>query len=416
MTAALSYDKIISGTAPITKNSTNCAYFWRTYHVARGKIPIEKNVIVTDEFGNKLINTYPKRAKGLIKQGRAERVSENEIRLIGSSDPPFTEDNMNDLYNTDNSNNIITVDADTGELVETGSGMLHANEPKDVVIAEEKQYPSNTESVKKPTILFFNARAWEKSKDCPKSIVSRSFISDPFGNLTEAFTVGNWSWEWSQIETKDMILEKNTDYEFVFWLNGGENDQCNEVCRFEIMFDNDYENRYVYNLNRSYIRYERHYKGWYLYRIPFNTGDACYTKLRFISQRSFTTIMHADAVESYNNLPEDLPIEGVPQRHNIVFSEGFPRTSWWSYMVFPESNEKKERQSDSDSVFSSNDFGNMEMLEKIGIDMEMLKNNIGCRIAEEFDTDDIIDGLIGEIGVDVFKERIIRQVKDSLNL
>ena len=183
MTAALSYDKIISGTAPITKNSTNCAHFGRTYHVARGKIPIEKNVIVTDEFGNKLINTYPKRAKGLIKQGRAERVSENEIRLIGSSGPPFTEDNMNDLYNTDNSNNIITVDADTGELVETGSVMLHANEPKEavtMVIAEEKQYLSNAESPEKPKTLFFNARAWEKSKYCPKSIVSRSLFSDHF--------------------------------------------------------------------------------------------------------------------------------------------------------------------------------------------------------------------------------------------
>lgn len=41
-----------------------------------------KTVIVIDEQGNKLESTYPKRAKGLIKNGRARVVDENTICLV----------------------------------------------------------------------------------------------------------------------------------------------------------------------------------------------------------------------------------------------------------------------------------------------------------------------------------------------
>ena len=43
--------------------------------------PIEKNIIVVDEQGNTLEATYPKRAKGLVKKGRARFISENVICL-----------------------------------------------------------------------------------------------------------------------------------------------------------------------------------------------------------------------------------------------------------------------------------------------------------------------------------------------
>lgn len=280
---------------------------------------MEKNVIVTDEFGNKLALTYPKRAKGLIKKGRAERVSENEIRLICGSRSPYMnykENNMNNFNNFDNitDNNNITVDPVTGEVKENATpAVKKAGKP-----------------------IFFNAREWAVGKTCPNTVATRSFISNPFGDLAESYTIGDWSWAWSQIETKDMILEKNTDYRFVFWLNGGENDQNNECCVLEIMFDNDYESRYSYKLNRSFIKYEKYYKGWYLYSIPFNTGDACYTKFSFISQRAYATILPAKDVDTYESLPEDNPIAGVPQRHNIIFGEGYPRNAEWSYLVFPD--------------------------------------------------------------------------------
>ncbi len=43
--------------------------------------PIEKNIIVVDEQGREYEATYPKRAKGLVKNGRARFVDENKICL-----------------------------------------------------------------------------------------------------------------------------------------------------------------------------------------------------------------------------------------------------------------------------------------------------------------------------------------------
>jgi len=44
-------------------------------------IPIGKNIIVVDEQGNEYEATYPKRAKGLVNNGRARFVSKNKICL-----------------------------------------------------------------------------------------------------------------------------------------------------------------------------------------------------------------------------------------------------------------------------------------------------------------------------------------------
>ena len=59
---------------------------------AKGMTPIEKNVNVVDEQGNTYEATYPKRAKGLCKNGRARFIDENTICLAC---PPIkeTEDN-----------------------------------------------------------------------------------------------------------------------------------------------------------------------------------------------------------------------------------------------------------------------------------------------------------------------------------
>ena len=53
----------------------------------------KKTVIVIDEQGNKLESTYPKRAKGLIKNGRARVVDENTICLVDLPKQIILEDN-----------------------------------------------------------------------------------------------------------------------------------------------------------------------------------------------------------------------------------------------------------------------------------------------------------------------------------
>ena len=60
--------------------------------ITKGATPIIKNIIVVDEQGNKYEATYPKRAKGLVKNSRARFINENTICLAC---PPneYLEDN-----------------------------------------------------------------------------------------------------------------------------------------------------------------------------------------------------------------------------------------------------------------------------------------------------------------------------------
>ncbi len=103
---------------------------------------------------------------------------------------------MNNTNFTDNKNSIsnITIDTETGEVIENAQQApasdnytIHRYEPTTADFPERKD-------LKKPIQLFFNARDWKVSKDCDKTVATRSFISDPFGGLTEVYTIGDWNW------------------------------------------------------------------------------------------------------------------------------------------------------------------------------------------------------------------------------
>lgn len=64
--------------------------------------PIEKNVIVVDEQGNEYEATYPKRARGLVKNGRARFIEENKICLACPPTNDKLEDNKMSTYNVNN--------------------------------------------------------------------------------------------------------------------------------------------------------------------------------------------------------------------------------------------------------------------------------------------------------------------------
>ena len=261
----------------------------------------KRTVTVLSQDGEPAGLTYPRRAAGLVKKGRARFVNDNTIRLNSVSDALNTEDIKMD-------NNI------TNTLNET----------------KAPEQPINR--------LFFNAREWSFNKDCQKNVGSRSFMQGPDGIISEAFTIGDWGYNWTEIVTKSLILPKHTLHTFTFWLNGGENDNNNEVCRLEVIFNNDYENRYTYNLNRNYIKPLKKCRGWELYEIPFITADNEYTQLRLVAQRAYMTVLNAKSVSEYADLPEILDeFEGErPQRHNIVFDDGFPTNTWYSTKALRE--------------------------------------------------------------------------------
>ena len=80
--------------APITKNRLTKKNIY-----GKGMTPIEKNIIVVDENGNKYEATYPKRAKGLVKNGRARFINENTICMLC---PPKIK--LEDNYMSENKN------------------------------------------------------------------------------------------------------------------------------------------------------------------------------------------------------------------------------------------------------------------------------------------------------------------------
>ena len=79
-------------------------------------IPIEKNVIVVDENGNEYEATYPKRAKGLVKNGRARFIDENTICLAcppnNTEDKDMSENKKADSTINKTSNEIADVKAE----------------------------------------------------------------------------------------------------------------------------------------------------------------------------------------------------------------------------------------------------------------------------------------------------------------
>ena len=74
-------------------------------------IPIVKNIIVVDEQGNEYEATYPKRAKGLVKNGRAHFIDENTICLACPPDTKLEDKNMSE--NTVNVNVEVPTEIDT---------------------------------------------------------------------------------------------------------------------------------------------------------------------------------------------------------------------------------------------------------------------------------------------------------------
>lgn len=255
----------------------------------------KQTVRVFSADGEEIGSTYPKRAKGLVKQGRARYVNDSEIRLIVSEVTQITEETKMD-------NNINT------------------NTPA-----------AQTEPVNR---LYFSAREWSFNKECSDNVGSRSFMQGPDGIINEAYMIGDWGWRWTEIVSKTLLLPKNTLHTFTFWLNGGENDNNDETCRFEVIYNNDHESRYTYNLNRNFIRPLKKVNGWELYEIPFRTGDNEYTQLKFAAQRAYMTVLTAKDASEYADLADTVdPYEQYrPQRHNIVFNDGWPTNKNYSTM------------------------------------------------------------------------------------
>ena len=84
---------------------------------------MEKNIVVVDEQGNTYEATYPKRAKGLVKNGRARFVDEYTICLAC----PPNDDNLEDRNMSENKE-LLTVDYILSQIEKIVDQTAHIHE------------------------------------------------------------------------------------------------------------------------------------------------------------------------------------------------------------------------------------------------------------------------------------------------
>jgi hypothetical protein len=317
--------------------------------------------------------------------------------------------------------------------------------------------PVESEDENMSNRLYFNAREWNFNQDCANNKGGRCFIDGIDGKLTEVYSIGSWDYDWTEIISKSLALEKNTEYSFCFWLNGGENDRNDEVCQLRVVFDDNYDDCLLFKLNRSYIKPLKRYNGWELYDITFRTcdgpGDYCKTQLRFEAMRAVMTIHPAKEPEDYELLPDTVDEFGDlrPQRHNIVYADGWPTNTWYSTKELRRKQQAEKGRGeaqhstgqDQEAGFSfrfdsgpdtdgwpgfNKDFviGGMKdeirrrVLEHLtgSIDLEDVIEELQEDVADEIDLDDIMEEIRDQIDVDSLREEvkseIMRRLRENL--
>lgn len=191
--------------------------------------------------------------------------------------------------------------------------------------------------------IYFNAREWSSEQTQYQNgntfhhpgynnhfSIERSFINDFNGDLVESLMFGSWDEGYVKVNSKHFLLPPNTENCFVFWLNGGENDRNNEICELQISFFDNPNDSYIYKLNRNFIKPLLHKQGWELYSIHFVTPSCQQadvdTVFSFVVGNAPMALKPAKEPSFYSDW-EDEPDEFAelrPQRHNIVFEDGWP--------------------------------------------------------------------------------------------
>lgn len=384
---------------------------------------IENNqtVVVLDEHGEVIGKTYPKRAKGLIKKGRAEFLSENVIRIKNSCPTEKSEESIMEI-------NEKVINNQSNEAVERA-------------VETELKTPE-----RKHEYIFFKPRDWYANPDTAHSnSCERSFYQFPDGKFEEIYILGEWWNRYSEIRSNVIPLDGDTDYTFVFWLNGGENDRANEICRCLVIYlsddqpvkfgNDDWNNRYVYNLVRGRTRYLKTVDGWYLFAIDLPKTDKHFLELRFNANNAPMALREAAAPESYADIP-DSPDEFAgyrPQRHNIAFPNGWPDDREYSTAAIKARLEAESRgetvetRKPEPEKKSGSGWDNLAKLVAENIDLDEIASNIDTSdiadyidlddIADNIDLDDIVSNIdLDDIADNIDMDELAESVTDKLDL
>ena len=283
---------------------------------------MEKNVTIIDQEGNVIGSTYPKRARGLVKKGRAEPVDDFTI-MMPDAQVPTVVDNID-----------------------------------------------NTEEINMSKVIGFEARGFKIDPTCKSnSVATRMFVTDALGNNVEVYEIGDHKYNWTQI-SYEMPVGKDEDYEFLFAMTGDiDSHKLNDQVKCSFMIvpihekvkaltvdadgvikdeasdttnsnekseaepDEDWENRYQYSLIRREYRptMEKLWNGESLrfYRIPFNTGDADRIRFVFLAFTEPYKVFPVKNFEEYAKLPDYDPGR-AGWKFGPEFGPGFgPGNGWF---------------------------------------------------------------------------------------
>ena len=280
-----------------------------------------KNIAVTDIHGNNIGTTYPKRARGLVKSGRACFVDDCTIRLSASMTPSdykkSEEKHMNYILFNPRGWFLDEATRHNNQNNQFQNGMPFGKNLNFNI--NGRRFDINTGEPD------FNPEPFTFTQN-----VETNFISDFDPNkLVEMVQIGDWGNRRFSIVSDEFTLHPDTDYAFVFWLNGGENEKGDEECQLHITYSRQMVYPSIYKLNRSFIKPLLHYQGWELYQIPFHTAAGeqdIITQFRFVAKGAPLAIKAAKTPEEYKDI-EDSPDPYAayrPQRHNLVFEDGWP--------------------------------------------------------------------------------------------
>ncbi len=270
--------------------------------------------------------------------------------------------------------------------------------------------------------LYFNPKEWKLNEQCTNNRAERSYITGLDGKLVQIYTLGDWGYNWTEIY-REVDCEPDKEYTFTFWLNGGENDRYNETCQFRICYE-DGVGDIVYKLNRNTIPYKKHINGWYLYEIPF-VAEQKKVIMKFVSMSAYMSVMPALDVSEYDGIVDDHIPQGKPQRHNIIFSDGWPTDKW--YKGNYDTAQKQQSVFGTKFVdvitnaFSPNIHNGASVNYNHGVDMS-LNSQIRQRVSGMTNelVDEIVDEIMDEIEeelrgeLDGMKYEIIEEYRQSI--
>lgn len=294
------------------------------------------------------------------------------------------------------------------------------------MIKAETNKPSAADRV---NYIYLAPEKWKKHPDVKGTVYDRFSVPCPFeedGEMSAVLSLGNWSSTWCEITNGAMVLEKNTAYRFVFWLNGGENDRYSEVCQLHVIFTDDpvnipmtdWENKLCFKLNRGYIKPLKHYAGWELYSIPFKTGDKDFVQMRFVAQNAPMAAMAAKAPEEYDGLPDcPDPFAGErPQRHNIIFEDGWPANYPYSTAKLMKKQqgekEKHSREMQAGSGYDGAIKAPAEMSELLSrvIEENLRSEEFISAIAEQLCSGDFAENLAANMSIGNLADAIAGEI------